>query len=321
MPTGVSLTWEVFVRDVLSRLSEQLNAGLLTLHVDGERIVVDAPVHGGRGIVVPTNQRALVPPLRLPARSSRGLFSDSYITHDGKDVDVPSDAIVRDYGQALLRTSERIPPPEAVVVLRSRSQAGEFINGWYVRYARDRRRLVKVDETTCNCLAIKLRDCPVLRASSLLSKFIDSSCDFNAIAARRFGGFRERVMRAVLHAKTRSHKRKRNDASITPPPPPPALVPAIDLVTCLICLEDKSTSLKRCRHAHCGAHVCEDCHAASRGLCPLCDRSAINANYPCSCCNTLTRLPQYGFQCTGCDAASLCESCYCAFGACVACDV
>ena len=42
------------------------------------------------------------------------------------------------------------------------------------------------------------------------------------------------------------------------------------------------------RQGGCSTHVCDGCYADTRGLCPICDRSAINAGYPCAGCGDIT---------------------------------
>ena len=89
---------------------------------------------------------------------------------------------------------------------------------------------------------------------------------------------------------------------------------------CAVCLDSGSDCVVRCERKQCKSLVCNSCHIKMRGLCAICDRTAINADYPCSSCHTVVRLQQYGYRCLCCKAHSMCERCYCAFRMCAACD-
>lgn len=329
-PSSAAAGWERHVRDTLTRLSEQLDAGLLRLRTDGSRLVVDPPGEGGRGIVLPTGQTSLLAPV-LPARSPRSLLSALYIASPQRQVNVPAHCIVRDHSRALIGHDNGLPPPEAIVVLSLRGEDGEPMYGWYVRYHSQLRRLVKLPPSDCRKLARAMAGDNNLGRSSLLQEHLDAWCtgldesdvDFNSIAITRFMNYRQRVSRACKHplaptatVTNTASKRPRLEPH-TPTTPPPCE----SHETCLICLEESESAARRCRHDSCGVHVCADCHASSRGLCPLCDRTAINADFPCSCCNKLSRLQQYGFPCTGCKANSLCKDCFMNFRECAACDL
>jgi hypothetical protein len=131
--------------------------------------------------------------------------------------------------------------------------------------------------------------------------------NFHELACERFARFRKRAAAAATKDRKRARANKRSYEESAGE-------------TCVICLEEKASARKRCRHDHCGTHVCNKCHSDSRGLCPVCDRSSINADYPCSSCHKLTRLSQYGFPCTACNSKSMCADCYTGFSACGACE-
>ena len=73
---------------------------------------------------------------------------------------------------------------------------------------------------------------------------------------------------------------------------------------------------------HCGNNsaMCKACHAALRHLCPVCERSKINASYQCLTCNSVVSLKDYGMPCSKCGKNALCTGCYSEYGECVACD-
>jgi hypothetical protein len=333
--------YEPFVRGVLTRLSADLSSGRLNIRQEGAgvaavRYVVEAPGHTGRNIVVPASGEALAAPSALPARSPRGVLSRLTVrSARGELINVPKDAIVRNYKQphpvdrawirGICRGCEygvcahgwvaRDVAPASIVVLRLRNADGFPTFGWYLPFADRPTELVRIPCQIVERLVNLFRDDVDMRQSSLLSHYADvvttmewddEPHTFHAAACERFARFRARVCTAVAREK----KRK------APPPEPMDT----DRETCVICLEDQPTARKRCRHSHCGTHVCDTCYANSRGLCPVCDRSHINADYPCSSCHRLTRLSQYGYPCAACNSNSLCSHCYGSFGACGSCD-
>lgn len=326
--------YEPFVRGVLVRLTSELNSGRLNIRTEanGARYVVEAPGHTGRNIVVPAAQSALKAPSSMPARSPRGLLSRYVVkSAGGQEINVPKAAIVRDYDYPLPSSCSgpcrgceygscphgwkaHTIQPAGIIVLKVQSTDGMPCFGWYVRFEDKRKELVRVPDPVIQKMSDFMRSDEQLRHSSLVTQYVDSveslewdeDASFHEEACKRFARYRTRVCTAV--AKERKRKRK-------------ADIPSEGTgETCVICLEEKPTSRKRCRHDHCGTHVCDTCHSDSRGLCPVCDRSSINADYPCSSCQRLTRLSQYGFPCAGCDTHSLCATCYGEFGACGACE-
>ena len=327
--------YEPFVRSVLTRLAGELSDGRLSIRQEagGARYVVEAPGHTGRDIVVPASEW-LKPPSVMPPRSVKGLLSKLTIRNaEGSAINVPKSAIVRDYNvpslwtplamQGVCRGCEfgtcphgwavRDIDPAGIVVLSLRSEEGFQVFGWYVRFVDTPKELVRIPETIIAQLADMMENDPVLTHSSLLTRYEDCSItdeapepSFHADACKRFARYRTRVCAA--YSKDRKRKRPAMDAS------------SGGGETCVICLEERPSAAKRCRHDSCGTHVCETCHSDSRGLCPVCDRSSINADYPCSSCHRLTRLRAYGFPCSVCNTHSLCSHCFSGFEACGACE-
>lgn len=310
-----------FVRDVLQRLSADVTAGLLSIRVDGDgrRYVVAAPGAGGRDIVLPAHDDALMVPPRPPPRDPRDLFSPYTIG----GVHVPWKAILRNYEKVAARVGNswaRVPYPDEVVVLRLRNDDGAHCYGWFVRLVAAPRKLVMLPLYVAQALGRLMLCDDTLQHSSLCADLWDSRLvhlqpcgNFYQCAVARFKRYRDVVV-AATNQRKRNCKRTRPSAN-SPVPATPA--PAH---TCVICLDDKASAQPRCRHDGCGARVCDTCHADSRGLCPICDRSALNADYPCSCCNRLHRLNEYGYPCVCCCSHSLCLECYGQFGQCVACE-
>ena len=323
--------YEPFVRNVLTRLADELGAGRLNLRREdnGVRYVVEAPGHSGRNIVVPAAHGALEMPTKFPARTAKGLLSKlTVVDASGKVVHVPKSAIVRNYDYCIherefgMRAgvcrgcefgtcphgwkAEQINPV-GVVVLELRDEDYEPAHAWYVRFADAPTRLVRLPEVIVDKISTIMSLDPELQHSSLMGRYADDLANgFHELACERFARFRKRAAAAA----TKDRKRKCPEAS-------PATGGG---ETCIICLEEQVTARKRCRHDHCGTYVCDTCHSDSRGLCPVCDRSSINADYPCSSCHKLTRLSQYGFPCTACNSRSLCSDCYTGFSACGACE-
>lgn len=315
--------WDFFVSETLNRLSTDLAAGQITLRLDerGERYVVEGPTESGRDIVVPTSSRALLVPPRLPQRVSPwGLLSPFFITDTRLKLrtQVPWSAIRRDYNVSIATANDA--SSESIVVLRLRGQSGDAVFGWYVRFESSPRRLVRVSADVCQRLIDAMRHDDKLVGSSLVNRYTDvgvyhdaSGLAFNALAVDRFITYKKRI---ALATSVIGHKRGRACDKPTPTPTPVQS----DATTCVICLEDHTTAIQRCRHDSCRTHVCFDCHSHCRGLCPVCDRSAINSDYPCSKCNTLVPLSKYGYPCVACQSNCLCKGCYKVYGECGSCE-
>ena len=333
-------SYEPFVREVLTRLSHDLVAGRLSIRQESDgvsavRYIVDAPGHAGRSIIVPASADALQSPTDLPERSPRGLLSKlRVVDSDGKAVHVPKSAIVRDHKQRFLNCHRMLgacrgcefgtcphgwidPHPASIVVLKLRNRSGFDAFGWYVRFNDAPTDLVRVPTQIIKRIAPEFENDDVMQNSRLVTQYEDcvttmdwdddDDTSFHKTACERFALFRKRA--AVAAAKDKKRKRLEQEES------------SEGGETCVICLEERASAQKRCRHVNCGTHVCDACHSNSRGLCPVCDRPSINADYPCSSCHRLTRLSCYGYPCTACDSHSLCVRCYGEFGACGACSV
>lgn len=332
--------WATHVRETLAQLQAQLHDGTLRLHYGEGRYVLRAASAVGRDIVLPTREGVLAAP-SPPPRSCKGLLSPYTIVEPGRRAEpahVPWAAIARIHGyrQTLPHDACRgcawegcahgwpvasTLNPAAIVVLRLVVDAYQPVYGWYLNVVRtadpDTKRLVPLPRVVRERLIDFMARDALLSNSALLRKYNNQEAadymlegdGFHATACRRFERYRELVMSAVRGSKE-NRKRQREEQGAAP---------TAEVGTCLVCLEDRPRAADRCRQPGCAAVVCGDCHAASRGLCPICDRAALNADYPCFGCHRLTSLRRYGYACVGCGDHSLCQECYGSFGECLAC--
>jgi len=329
--------WTAHVRDTLVALQAELDSGMIQLEYDQGRYRLSAAGASGRDIVLPAHNWTILPPPSMPARDAGGLLSPFTIGEPSSPVRVPWRAVARDHGLRDPNLSlggawphGRSLNPVTIVVLKLRGHEPAPVYGWFVSVPTPvcAHHLVPIPHgVALQCLDF-LRGEPRLMRSTLVTRYAlcaDATLadTFASVARMRFARFRARV-EAVVRAET-FHRRfralgKRPRVEATDATAEPPVVAADGARTCVLCFEDKPSAQARCARQTCGAAVCETCHAASRGLCPLCDRSAINADYPCSRCHTLHRLTQYGYPCIGCRAHSLCHECYGEFGECAACE-
>ena len=335
--------WTRLVRDTLQQMQEQMEAREITVVFDGQRYVVRATnsralEHGQSPVAAGEHDLLSAAP---PApRNHKGLLSPYTLADGQREVHVPFWAIARDHkymvdlpvgachGCAHGECAHGWPSapsmhPASIVVLAVREGRTDCAHGWYVRL-RGGNRLVEVPRSVRRALIRRMHDSELLRKSQLVryNAWAHGNEDgFHEFACERFREYRHRVRAAVQESKKRN--RCGNDepnqgadacpeAEAASPPEPPS--------TCVVCLDDAVTSRARCREGTCGANVCDVCHADSRGLCPICDRSAINAAYPCGRCYEKTPLRQYGYECIGCDAHTLCKTCYTKFRECRSCE-
>lgn len=270
------------------------------------------------------NLKTLPPPPVLPLRSRKGFFSGFVLTDaDGAVVPVPQHAVVRNHGE--------VPPEEAcsswrcelphvrdIVVLAIRDAIGNLQYGWYVRTSPGTARLARVPVTIIRRIWRYVRETPELKHSSLNEAFVDAAFtsptvqDFHATALLRFRRS-DTVIRNVCLKPKSSAKRKRVVSS--PPSPARTLV----MGACTVCLDENvELSDRNC----CGTQgaTCFDCSQKLRSLCPVCDRSFLNATYQCTLCNAEVPLKEYGFPCSTCQQCTLCNNCYHQFAECAECD-
>lgn len=336
--------WRVFVRQQLQRLAE---AGHFVVTADtirdphrpdSERVLryVVAPQSAdGRSIVVP-NVGSLLPPPELPVRATRDLLAPYTIQAPGmaKPTNVPWSRVLRDHKQTEMRPSGicigcqwgtscahgwAVPSPRSIVVLAANNPlTGKQRIGWFVRFDTDKQKLIQVPTAVAKTLTWRMENDVVMCTSSLCAAYaLDAEdpdeTDFLVLAHKSY----ERIytnIRATL-------KRKREvDTKTRPVGAPAQPAAAHEATTCVVCLEDDQPATTRCKRESCSAPLCLKCHHTTRGLCPICDRTAINADYPCAACGQLCRLQAYGLPCISCKSCTLCKSCYTAYEECRPCE-
>ena len=342
--------WTVFVRDQLARLSEAGDFPVLVQSDDESnvlRYVIQPQADGGRAIIIPACESSLLSPLSLPPRQTRDLLAPYTIraASEAAPVNVPWSRVLRDYKQmdekpvsicigctwgTACAHGWSVPSPRSIIVLscRDRLSSRQRI-GWFVRFNDLPQELVQVPKAVVRELSKRL-GCDIrMCTSSLLSKYaldFDDGLydtDFVDEAHRCYRQVYESIkleMKAIEY-----RKRKRGDERGMSTSKQ-ALVDATDVcmvdMTCTVCLDDKASTARRCRTNTCrGINVCNECHHNSRGLCPICDRTAFNADYPCAgACGGLARLSAYGMPCITCGACNLCSACYTTYEQCGTCE-
>lgn len=89
---------------------------------------------------------------------------------------------------------------------------------------------------------------------------------------------------------------------------------------CLICLEMAVPSTWRCAGERCNTRICADCVAHTRGLCPICDRRYMQANFECGWCGNSRKMKHSGHPCVVCRDPTLCTECFNSFKQCLSCE-
>lgn len=336
--------WRTYVRQQLQRLAD---AGTLSVTADtaseGEggvlRYIVAPQSADGRSIVVP-EVNTLLPPSDLPARATRDLLAPYTIHARGAErpVNVPWSRVLRDYKQPEVRPPNlctgcqwgldcphgwAVPSPCSVIVLAVNDPITHRQRvGWFVRFSDDNKALVQIPRPVAKKLTWRMENDVRMCASALCSTYALESDDedemeFLQLAHRSYARIYSNMKNAL--------KRKREDDKESEhlgkrPPMEPDFKPNPEAKTCIVCLEDDEPATTRCPHSKCKAAICLKCHHKTRGLCPICDRTAINADYPCSACGQLARLQCYGLPCITCNSSTLCKECYLGYEECKPCE-
>jgi hypothetical protein len=210
-----------------------------------------------------------------------------------------------------------------IVVLRADgSNDGGAFNGtfaWFLRgQDNDGRELHQIPAEVCKYLLRVMRNTPSMAASTMVRLYANPRANFQeAYAIRAFERY-ERVY-SEAHGFTsidpnptqaRSSPKRRRVVVDEDDDVPLATRPAAH-PECVVCLEPKpKTHRGRCHNPKCTIHVCDHCHVTGRGLCPICDRTALNMKYECGCCAVPTSLADYGHACIDCGAHTLCSGCF-----------
>lgn len=317
--------WRLFVSLQLRRLRESPAAinvrSDISQNGDVIRFVVPPQSAGGRAIMIPSTN-FLLPPPKLPPRAKKDLLSGYSLKVHGQNttVNVPWSRVVRDYKFSTPRpqaVDSYIPIPVSIIVISAYDPAtGHQRFGWFVRYSDDKTgEIVQVPYAVAKELQRSMEAHPVLYTSSLCSKYAlrDDGLDFLELAHKSY----QRIYSNIKSELKR--KREPPSANAKRPVADPKRH-ASELPTCVVCLEDSKSAIARCPHETCKAATCSTCHQIGRGLCPICDREGINADYPCSACGQLARLQAYGLPCITCKSATLCKSCYTTYEECRPCE-
>lgn len=285
-------------------------------------------VPAGFGTPVQTQSGTLPLSPALPPRTRRGFFSPFFVEDTrGNRVPVPQHAIVRSHHQEPRRPlggvriwpqGRDLPHVRDVVVLAVRDAAGNTQYGWYVREHLESYCLVRLPFFVVRALWRYVRQTPALQRSLLNEQLVDSAFtlptigDFHAAALLQFQRTQS-VVSAFFRRTRSSAKRKHSKAA------PASPAHTVVLGTCTVCLDDNAElSNRNC----CGSQgaTCFDCSQKLRGLCPVCDRSGLNATYQCSVCSAECALGDFGFPCITCQKCTLCNNCYRQCAECAECD-
>lgn len=277
---------------------------------------------------LPPRRVERLPPPSLPSRRRKGFFSPFFLADArGDRVLVPQHAIVRNHcpapprlqkGLCIWPQNTDLPHVRDVIVLAVRDAAGNLQYGWYAREHVESARLVRLPLCVVERLWRYVRETPGLQRSLLNEDLVDSAFasptfhDFHAIALLSFRRTSSVVAAYVQQARMAL---KRKVAHVEPPSPARTLV----MGACTVCLEENvELSDRNC----CGSQgaTCCDCSEKLRSLCPVCDRSALNATYQCSVCNSEVGLKDFGYPCITCQQCIICNNCYHQCAECAECD-
>lgn len=337
--------WTHFVSHQLERL-----AGAGDFLVAAETVGADATHSGrilrytvaphgadGRSIIVPTSC-GLLALSKLPERATRDLLAPYTLQtrQSAQPLNVPWSRILRDYKQTERRPAGmctgcdtgcqcphgwKVPSPRSIVVLSvhdpvTKRQRME----WFVRFADDNKRLVQVPRLVAKKLSKHMERDMRMCVSSLCSTYApdpesDDETEFVDLAVRSYSRIYSNIRGALkrkldderyCHNKHHKQQQQADDDANTK--------------TCIVCLTDDKTAIGRCSRQNCTAATCAKCHDKTRGLCPICDRTAINGDYPCAGCGQLARLQFYGLPCVTCNSGILCKECYMSYEECRHCE-
>lgn len=354
--TIISLQGQVDVGDL--HIDRRDSGGLYMVTFDGSSSRIAIPTHNGCMLPPPANDLKRSPKdLLSPYTIERRCGSPVNVPHSAITRDHGRLANRLDVSPIQGTFEYRRIDPASIIVIRMLMPEG-WVFGWYLRFDDAPRVLERVPMETIQRLCRIYSGDRDMRDSRLMWECLDigklealvpatiatsvTHANFNEQACDRFARFRLMVTKEVNRNKKRKHcpdpepvkefvlprrmtskvaslRLQEAAASLFSRPMEPAKEEAAK-GTCLICLEEHGSANVRCRQNACSALICDDCHSSTRGLCPICDRTAINADYPCSSCGYLHPLRKHGFECLECKARTLCSGCYSKFGSCLTCD-
>tara|TARA_B100000575_G_scaffold263181_1_gene238125 strand:- start:506 stop:1453 length:948 start_codon:yes stop_codon:yes gene_type:complete len=271
-------------------------------------------------------------PTELPERSHRASLSQYYLLNNGKKVNVPWSAIVRDRPALEIDDGVALVPRHCthanVVVLRAIDGDGDTLYGWFAK-----RKSNLLQRLTKRMIIQIGLACNITRpSSSLVNCFTDAlfaattcAVQFESLAIVRFERKRCILDNVALtsqkHIKKRQSRQSRQSRPARARGARIAKRDEVDEKTCAVCMEEFVGTARRTQNAcTCKTPICTVCSDRMRGLCAICDRSKYNGHYECHCCGGIEDISSSGFPCVTCGKHVLCTTCFRSFEECCACD-
>tara|TARA_X000001036_G_scaffold392231_1_gene390969 strand:- start:734 stop:1627 length:894 start_codon:yes stop_codon:yes gene_type:complete len=268
-----------------------------------------------------------------PRRARSALTSVWFRASDGRKIYLPRHAVHRRgtplprhqrpfacdcaHGLACAR-GWKVMGWEHITVVLVLNEHGLRVAGWFVQFLAPPSALIRVPATIVAALIDTLpRDAEAWEFPD--ASIATPESDFLALAEARY---------ANLVAPDRAVAQRTRSGTASPPPPAPSrwapfAPPPTDTTErpgeCVVCYEECEVHVPAC----CGvsAAMCAGCHTQARGVCIVCQRGYVSAEYTCTCCGKGdVAFTDYGFACALCEARVLCAACCDADGACAACD-
>lgn len=289
-------------------------------------------------------QKGLLPP-KAVSRCHRSLLSNFKIATSGGSVHVPwshfahiptPEKRILDSKRGETHTRRFITileklTYENILVVWVHGNYGERMFEWYIAFKCNREgsstvltrvphqyftKIITNSGVSPFCSCCECRNHPLLRMTNTCTTH--SASVFESYAVKYFQEYANLVYKFRDEHQNQHKKVKLVDSTSTP-----ASLTFVEAGTCAICLEDTQVSSSTCSHNTCKLQVCSDCHAKTRGLCAVCDRSKNSCAFLCMTCDNLCDMDDYGYKCLRCDNPRLCKSCYQNFEFCVhcACDI
>jgi hypothetical protein len=208
---------------------------------------------------------------------------------------------------------------ENVKVVALRTCMRKWMHEWYVAFDGDDGVLTRVPPAAVSRIKAALKvpgQCSCGRCRHPLTgvecqRTIAKSAEFDEKAVAIFSQYRCRVNSAIKKPPTpvSTGKRKRRDCNM-------------EEGTCAICLEETFVCKNTCVMKRCSLEICSECHSATRGICPLCDRAKLSDSvlFMCRGCERPVKLKDFGHGCVTCSDPSLCHRCFKSFGQCARCE-
>lgn len=286
---------------------------------------------------------AQLPPVGFPPhrnakkRKRKDVFSSLWTRTSGfVSISIPNKLILRDYTQQLSRpwrykkwrssctgsqSDHDIIHPGLVVVLGTQNRVGTVCCAWYKLAMGSKTRLERMTRDETSALLAEMKSCPLLRESSLCNRLTDYYLVHSQIMTDVY--VERLISDACLsmigqyknHLKMHSRMNKLGkiaDAVCAKSP--------VATGSCQVCMADEELLLRPTDCCGDAGAVCAKCRIELKDLCPICDRSHLNACYSCARCGDSVRFLDYGFPCVQCDKSVLCAECYDGIESCNGCN-